>query len=141
MSLNDIDVTSQLVLTNVIDRDLFGNPIGSPNTNFLVRYTGSLSSNTVYHGKITVLDMAGKGTTNNWYFDTFTYFDPTNQANPSGFVLIEAEDYNYNGGHFQDYPPVSGTDDSTTSYDPIFDASCACTPPHQETLGPQVNGG
>ena len=33
---------------------------------------------------------------------------------PSGavgvFVLIEAEDYNYNSGQFQDNPPVSGLD-------------------------------
>jgi len=84
-----------------------------------VRYTGVLASNTIYHGKITVLDMTGKGTTNNWYFDTFTSFDPTVPANPSGFVLIEAEDYNYNGGQFQDYPPVSGTDDTTTSLQQI----------------------
>jgi len=69
MSLNDTDVTGQLVLTEV--RDTFPFP-GTPNTNFFVRYTGVLASNTIYHGKITVLDMTGKGTTNNWYFDTFT---------------------------------------------------------------------
>src|SRR6266478_1150139 len=133
MSLNDIDATGQLVLTEV--RDTFPFP-GTPNTNFFVRYTGVLASNTIYHGKITVLDMTGKGTTNNWYFDTFTSFDPTVPANPSGFVLIEAEDYNYNGGQFQDYPPVSGTDDTTTSHQALF------PPPRTpvETLGPQVNG-
>src|SRR6266481_2853011 len=133
MSLNDIDATGQLVLTEV--RDTFPFP-GTPNTNFFVRYTGVLASNTIYHGKITVLDMTGKGTTNNWYFDTFTSFDPTVPANPSGFVLIEAEDYNYNSGQFQDYPPVSGTDDTTTSLQQINPGNSTT-----ETLGNQVNGG
>src|SRR6266481_2785575 len=133
MSLNDTDVTGQLVLTEV--RDTFPFP-GTPNTNFFVRYTGVLASNTIYHGKITVLDMTGKGTTNNWYFDTFTSFDPTVPANPSGFVLIEAEDYNYNSGQFQDYPPVSGTDDTTTSLQQINPGNSTT-----ETLGNQVNGG
>ena len=52
--------------------------------------------------------MTGNGTTNNWYFDTFTFFNPPHGANPTHFLLIEAEDYNYNGGQFQDNPPPSG---------------------------------
>src|SRR5207302_750988 len=102
--LNEVQVpSSQLLFTEV--RDTL--PPGSPNTNFFVRYTGALAGNTVYHGKIIVLDASGKGTTNNWYFDTFTYFDPTDTNNPTGYLLVEAEDYNYNGGQFQDYPKVS----------------------------------
>src|ERR1051325_5056633 len=137
---NDVDVSSQLVSQEVITP-----LIGSPKTNFTVRWNGSLSSNTVYHGQIRVLDPSGKGTTNNWYFDTFPSFNPTDPSNPSGFLLVEAEDYNYTSGgiagQYQDYPPVSGTDDTTTSVDPIFDVSCACTPAPTDTLGPQVNGG
>jgi hypothetical protein len=134
--LNDVDVSSGLSFSNVITPI-----IGSPNTNFTVRWNGSLSSNTVYHGKIIVLDPSNKGTTNNWYFDTFKYFDPTDHNNPSGFLLVEAEDYNYGGGLFQDYPPVSGTDETTTSEDPLLSPACGSNPPAQETLGPQVNGG
>jgi hypothetical protein len=131
--LNDVDVSSQLSFQEVITP-----LIGSPRTNFTVRWNGILTSNTVYHGKIIVLNPAGKGTTNNWYFDTFGYFDPTDTNNPSKFLLVEAEDYNFNGGGFQDYPPVSGTDDTTTSEDPILDPGC--DQHAQETLGPQVNG-
>ena len=131
--LNGTDVSAQLVFSNragILD---------PPNANFGVRYTGTLTSNTVYKGRIIVLDTGGKGTTNNFYFDTFTFFNPTNPANPSGFVLIEAEDFNYSGGQFQDYPLVSGTDDSTTS-----EQSLVVTPPlrpgTREIRGPQVNG-
>src|SRR5438552_17222258 len=79
--------------------------------------------------------MAGIGTTNNWHFDTFTYFTPTDTNNPSGFLLVESEDYNFTGGQFQDYPPVSGTDDTTTSQQGLFPRTAGT-----ETLGPQVNG-
>src|SRR5262249_27590807 len=62
-------------------------------------FNGTLAPNTIYNGKIISLDTTGKGTTNTWVFDTF----PT-----SGILTIEAEDYNYGGGQFQDNPPVSG---------------------------------
>src|SRR5205814_387986 len=39
------------------------------------------------------------------------------------------------GGQFQDYPPVSGTDDTTTSQQGLFPRTSGV-----ETLGPQVNG-
>ena len=92
--LNSVDVSSQLSFTEV--RDLI---IGTHNTNFTVRFNGTLTSNTIYNGKIIVLDMSGKGTTNTWVFDTFR---------TNGTVTIEAEDFNYNAGQFQDNPPVSG---------------------------------
>ena len=132
--LNDADVSSGLSFTEVRTP-----VIGTANTNFSVRWNGALTSNTVYHGRITVLDMSGQGTTNNWYFDTFRSFNPTDPSNPSGFLLVEAEDYNYNGGQFQDYPAPSGTDDTTTSEDPLLNPGCDVHA--QETLGPQVNGG
>ncbi|MBI3849471.1 MAG: hypothetical protein HY298_04150 [Verrucomicrobia bacterium] len=143
--LNNVDVSSGLSFTEV------RTPlVGSPNTNFTVRWNGTLSSNTVYHGQITLLDTNGKGTTNNWYFDTYKFFDPTDTNNPSGFLLIEAEDYNYNAGQFQDYPPVSGTDDTTTSEDGVLSIDNSdpdpanwsyANPPASEVLGPQVKGG
>jgi hypothetical protein len=92
--LNNADVSSQLSFTEVRDPLL-----GSPSTNFTVRFNGALAPNTIYNGKIVVLDTTGKGTTNTWVFDTFT---------TSGILTIEAEDYNYGSGQFQDNPPVSG---------------------------------
>jgi len=131
--LNDVDVSGGLVFTAVT------NLFGSPNTNFAVRWNGTLTTNTYYHGRIQALDVAGKGTTNNWYFDTFTFFNPTNPANPSRFMLIEAEDFNYGSGQFQDYPLVSGTDDSTSSEQPLVVAPPA-NRNTKEIPGPQVNG-
>ena len=58
-----------------------------------------MTGNTIYHGQIVVLDSAGRGTTNNWVFDTFS---------TNGTLTIEAEDYNYTNGLFMDNPPVSG---------------------------------
>jgi hypothetical protein len=92
--LNNVDVSSQLSFTEV------KTPlVGSPGTNFAVRFNGTLTPNTIYNGKIITLDTTGKGTTNTWAFDTFT---------TSGILTVEAEDYNYGGGLFQDNPPVSG---------------------------------
>ncbi len=147
LNTNQIDTnTLQMFLiannvTNEVTSQLTFAPQGtaSAKTNYLVTYTGSLASNTVYHGKIIVKDPTGRGTTNNWYFDTFGYFVP-GPANTTGFLLVEAEDYNYDGGSFQPNPPVSGTDDTTTSDYPIFDATTLSRPPPSENLGPQVNG-
>lgn len=97
MFLNGTDVTSQLIL----DDKAFPPLLGTPRTNLSVRYTGTLATNTIYQGQIRVVDFAGKGTTNNWVFDTFT---------TNGILTIEAEDYNYGGGQFFDNPPVSGLD-------------------------------
>ena len=102
--LNGTDVSSQLTFTEV--RDVL---LGSPSTNFLVQYNGPLSGNTIYNGKIIVLDKSGKGTTNTWVFDTFT---------TSGIITVEAEDYNYNSGQFQDNPAVSGLDPDGNQVNP-----------------------
>src|SRR5207249_11704381 len=85
-----------------------------------VRYTNTLAANTIYQWQIIALDTSGKGTTNNWVFDTF----PT-----TGTVVIETEDYNYDAGQFQHNPPVSGADDTTSSDD------------NSTVRGPIVNGG
>ncbi|MBI3849212.1 MAG: hypothetical protein HY298_02815 [Verrucomicrobia bacterium] len=100
--LNDLEVSTQLVFSNRARGFPFNDPT---NANFGVRYTGTLASNTIYNGKIIVLDMAGKGTTNTWVFDTFV---------TNGTLTIESEDYNYTdqntlvAGQFQDNPQVSG---------------------------------
>jgi len=94
--LNGSDVTSQLTFTEVATI-----PLTTPKTNFTVTYTGGLTSNTIYNGKIVVLNPADRGTTNNWVFDTF---------GTTGTVNIEAEDYNYTSGQFQENHPVSGLD-------------------------------
>ena len=99
--LNDADVTTGLSFTEVVTISL----LGSQKTNFTVRWNGTLTSNTVYHGKIILVNPAGKGTTNNWYFDTF---------GAAGTVNIEAEDFNYGSGLFKDNPPVSGLDPDGT---------------------------
>ena len=94
MSLNGADVSSQLALTDL-------SALLSPKTSFAVRYTGTLSSNTIYNGQIIAVDTGNKGTTNNFVFDTFS---------TNGALIAEAEDYNYGNGQFQDNPPVSGLD-------------------------------
>src|SRR5439155_12574104 len=88
MCINGTNVSSQLVITDVSSLLVSA---------FFVRYTNTLAANTIYQGQIIALDTSGKGTTNNWVFDTF----PTN-----GTVVIEAEDYNYNAGQCQDNPVV-----------------------------------
>jgi len=133
--LNDADVTTGLLFTEVVTFPA----LGSQKTNFTVRWNGALATNTIYHGQIQALDTSGKGTTNNFYFDTFTFFNPTNPANPSKYILIEAEDYNYAGGNYQDSPLVSGTDDSTSSEQPLVVAPPA-NRNTKEIPGPQVNG-
>jgi hypothetical protein len=77
LALNGTDVTSGLT-------------IGGTGTARTVSY-GSLLSNTVYNAQIIVADQAGRATTNELVFDTL------NEANA---LTIEAEDYNYAGGSF-----------------------------------------
>ena len=71
-------------------------------SNAAVTFDG-LSANTVYDARIVLSDFAGRSTTNEFTFDTFdeSYFDSP------GVKVIEAEDYNYEGGKFQDNPPPS----------------------------------
>ncbi|PWU09202.1 MAG: hypothetical protein C5B50_27750 [Verrucomicrobia bacterium] len=92
MFLNGTDVSAQLALT---DNSIFL----MPKTSFGVRYTGGLAANTIYSGQIIAVDTSGKGTTNNFVFDTFS---------TNGMLVVEAEDYNYGSGQFFDSPPVSG---------------------------------
>lgn len=90
MFLNDVDVSAKLVASG-----------SSSNLSVVFK---ELSSNTVYDGRIVLEDFAGRKSTNEWTFDTFS----EDFLNSPQVKVIEAEDYNYDGGKFQDNPPVSG---------------------------------
>ncbi len=66
---------------------------------------GPLRSNEVYDAQILLEDSAGRRSTNSWTFDTFSeeFLDSPD------VTVIEAEDYNFDGGKFIDNPPPSGT--------------------------------
>jgi hypothetical protein len=94
LRLNGTDLSSQLVVPEN------GNTIS-------VHLPGSaLTGNTVYSAQIEVEDVSGtKKSTNTFWFDTFSDAYLTNAA----VKIIEAEEYNYDGGSFQPDPiPVSG---------------------------------
>lgn len=93
--LNDTDVSAQLAA------------VGSP-SNLNVSFNG-LSPNTLYNARIVLADFSGRTSTNEWTFDTFS------EAFLSGgnAKVIEAEDYNYDGGKFQNDPPPSGIDSNS----------------------------
>ena len=94
LRLNGNDVSSQLVLP-------------ANDTTIAARLPGSaLASNTVYSAQIEVEDVGGtKKSTNTFWFDTFS----DAYLASSEVKIIEAEEYNYNGGEFQADPiPVSG---------------------------------
>jgi hypothetical protein len=57
-------------------------------------YTG-LSANVFYEGRIWAVDNLGNAATNTVKFDTFS---------TNGVVVVEAEDYNYDAGHFINNP-------------------------------------
>lgn len=96
LRLNGADVSSQLVLP-------------ANGTNISVTLPGSaLASNTVYSAQIEVQNLDGtKRSTNTFWFDTFSEGYLTNAS----VKVIEAEEYNYNSGEFQNDPiPGSGYD-------------------------------
>jgi hypothetical protein len=101
--INGSNVTSQLVITNATT--LFE----APGSHYGVRYGGALPSNTIVQAQIIANDTTGRGTTNNWTFDTFT---------TNGVIIVEAEDFNFGGGQFIDNPPVSGVDSNGAIVNP-----------------------
>lgn len=104
-------LTTNTISTNAIQLFLNGAEVSSGlalsgnATSHNVTYNG-LQTNRVYDARIVLADSGGRSTTNDWTFDTFTqgFLSSTNVK------VIEAEDYNYNGGQFQDSPPPSGLD-------------------------------
>jgi len=87
LNLNGTDLSSALT-------------IGGNGTNRTATYAG-LTSNTVYNAQLVVSDQAGHATTNFFVFDTF---------NESNALMIEAEDYNFNGGGFDSTGAVNAYD-------------------------------
>jgi hypothetical protein len=85
----------QLVLngTNVSDKLVF---VGIGTENVSVAYT-NLLLNQNYSGQISVTNQAGSGITASVLFDTFS----------SNNFTWEAEDFDFNGGHFIDNPVIS----------------------------------
>ncbi len=94
--LNGVDVSAQLTLS--------GN---GTNISGSLPAT-ALASNRLYSAEIVVSDVAGtKSSTNTFWFDTFS--DAFLRS--ASVKTIEAEEYNYDGGHYQLDPiPVSGID-------------------------------
>lgn len=95
--LNGTDVSGQLIRPTNNNTIAVGLP------------ASALASNTIYSAQIEVEDISGvQKSTNTFWFDTFSEaylrFPPVR--------IIEAEDYNYNGGEaYGSYPvPVSGID-------------------------------
>ncbi len=99
LSLNGVDVSAALA-------------ISGPQTNASVAYHG-LASNTVYNAQVVLRDALGRSTTNAWTFDTFSDAYVASAA----VKVIEAEDYDFNGGSFIDNPPASGYYDYDGSLD------------------------
>ena len=111
ISFTATTLTTNVVNTNAIKLYLNGADV-SPGlsmsgtvSNVDVTFNG-LDSNTVYDARIVLADLAGRVSTNEFTFDTFdqSYFDSP------GVKIIEAEDYNFDSGQFQDNPPPSGVD-------------------------------
>ena len=96
LRLNGIDVSSQLTLS----------PNGTSITSSLP--SSVLASNTIYSAQIELSDTTGlKKSTNTFWFDTFS--DAFLLTSP--VKVVEAEDYNYDGGAFHLEPiAVSGMD-------------------------------
>jgi hypothetical protein len=92
--LNGADVSADLV-------------IGGNATNRTAAY-GKLQADTYYRARIIVSDQAGRASTNDFTFDTFT----AAQA-----IMIEAEDYDYDSGKFLDPAAPGGYAGSTGAPD------------------------
>jgi hypothetical protein len=92
--LNGRDVSSSLIIS------------GSPDS-WTVRYP-SLQANRIYDARIELEDATGRRSIQAWTFDTLT--EAFTAAAP--VMVVEAEDYNYDLGQFQNDPPASGINSS-----------------------------
>ena len=113
---NGISFTATTLTTNVINSNAIrlylnaadvssGLAMSGTASNLSVTFNG-LAPNKVYEARIVQADFAGRVSTNEFTFDTF---DESFLDSP-GVKVIEAEDYNYNRGQFQDNPLPSGLD-------------------------------
>ena len=109
ISFTATTLTANVINTNALRLYLNGADVSSglglsgPASNLSVTFNG-LTSNAVYDARIVLADFAGRVSTNEFTFDTFD----ENFLDSPGVKVIEAEDYNYNGGQFQDNPPPAG---------------------------------
>lgn len=102
---NPIEPSAIQVTLNGTDVSANLNISGSAN-NRNVSYSG-LASNRLYHARIVLTETGGKSSTNEFYFDTFSENFLTNSTK-----IVEAEDYNYSNGQYQNDAPPSGFDAS-----------------------------
>ena len=101
--LDDTDVSSNLVLTGT--------------TTAWTATHSSLEANRFYRGRIIVADDLGRATTNDFVFDTF--------SSDGSAVVIEVEDYNYDGGSFTDNPTAGAYEGRTGLADLDYSAAGA----------------
>ncbi len=115
---NGISFTATTLTTNVINTNAIklylngadvslGLSTSGTASNVDVTFNG-LTSNTVYDARIVLADFAGRVSTNEFTFDTFS----ESFLDSPGVKIIEAEDYNFDSGQFQDNPPPSGVNDA-----------------------------
>lgn len=79
----------------------------------LAFHYGGLRPNAIYRPSAELSSGQGRSVSYTWQFDTI---DPI-QMHSNAFIVIEAEDYNYDGGEFQDFPPPSGLGSTGTPVD------------------------
>jgi hypothetical protein len=102
LTSNEINSESIRLILNGRDVSSSLNIEGASNQ-LQVRYDG-LQPNRIYDARIELDDSEGRHSIQAWTFDTLT--EEFLAAPP--VVVIEAEDYNYELGQFQDNPPASG---------------------------------
>jgi hypothetical protein len=102
LTSNEINVESVRLILN--GRDVSSSlDIEGLSNQLQVRY-GGLQPNRIFDARIELEDSQGRQSIQAWTFDTLT--EEFLAAAP--VVVIEAEDYNYELGQFQNYPPASG---------------------------------
>jgi hypothetical protein len=103
-TLTSNEINSESIRLILNGRDVSSSlHIEGPSNQLQVRY-GGLQPNRIYDARIEIQDSEGRQSTQAWTFDTLT--EEFLAAPP--VVVIEAEDYNYELGKFQDNPPASG---------------------------------
>jgi hypothetical protein len=102
-------LTTNAIATNAVKLYLNGADVSAglalsgTSSNLDVAFSG-LAPDTIYDARIVLSDASGRGTTNEFTFDTFE----SDYLDSPPVKVIEAEDYNYSGGQFQNDPPPSG---------------------------------
>lgn len=104
LSTNAIAPSAIQLLLNGADVSSALNISGTA-SNRTVSYTG-LASNKLYQARIVLTETGGKSSTNDFYFDTFSESFVTSSA----VKIVEAEDFNYSAGQYQNSPLPSGLD-------------------------------